>query len=342
MQPDATLGLEILSDVLLNATFPEKAIAREKEAQLAGIKAEEEEMTTVARNAMRAALYKDHPYGLRNLGTPETVSRLDQRQLVDFYKKYAVAKNGVLAVYGNVKAAEVKSLVERLFGAMPAGEEALTKPPQPQPLAKSESVETFKNKSQAVLMIGYLGTDIASPDRAALELIDEASSDLGSRFFIRIREKMGLAYYVGASQMLGLTPGPFAFYLGTSPQKVDAVKTELLDEISKLASEGLTAEELARAKEKSIGQQDIRNQSEDAFAYMTALDELYGLGFNYYKEEKAKLQAVTLEDIKRVANKYFLNKPDVMTVVRPDPKAADAKAQQPRPAAAAAAGSPTP
>ena len=186
-------------------------------------------------------------------------------------------------------------------------------------------------------MVAFLGADVANPDRPALELIDDACSDLGSRFFIRIREKMGLAYYVGASQFLGLAPGPFAFYLGTSPQKVDAVKTELLDEINKLAREGLTAEELARAKEKSIGQQDIRNQSEDTFAYMTALDELYGLGFNYYKEEKAKLEAVKLEDIKRVANKYFENKPEVLAIVRPEPK----PSAQPTPEQQAAA-SPVP
>ena len=80
-------------------------------------------------------------------------------------------------------------------------------------------------------MVGYRGADMFSPDRYALELIDEASSDLGSRFFVRIREQMGLAYYVGASQMQGLVPGLFAFYLGTDPQKIGQVKTALLDEI---------------------------------------------------------------------------------------------------------------
>ena len=70
-------------------------------------------------------------------------------------------------------------------------------------------------------MVGYRGADMFSPDRYALELIDEASSDLGSRFFVRIREQMGLAYYVGASQMQGLVPGLFVFYLGTDPQKIE-------------------------------------------------------------------------------------------------------------------------
>src|ERR1700739_2881058 len=101
---------------------------------------------------------------------------------------------------------------------------------------------------------------MCAKDRQALELIDEAISDLGSRFFIRIRENMGLAYYVGASQMQGLVPGLFAFFLGTAPHKIEPVKTALLDEINKLANEGLTDEELTRAKKKSIGQHQIAMQ----------------------------------------------------------------------------------
>jgi zinc protease len=157
-------------------------------------------------------------------------------------------------------------------------------------------------------------------DRHALELIDEASSDLGSRFFVRIRENMGLAYYVGASQMQGLVPGLFAFYLGTDPQKIEPVKTALLDEIRKLASDGLTEEELTRAKRKLIGQHQIAMQSNDAFGYQVALDELYGLGFDYYKKVDQETNAVTLDEIKRVAAKYFRDQPYVLATVRPPQK----------------------
>ncbi len=321
MQPDLKLGLELLADVLTSPTMPDAAIEREKEAQLAALKAEEEEMTTVARNLMRSSLYPDHPYGLRPNGSPATIAKIDRKQLLDFHKGYCVAKNGVLAVFGNVKAAEVRELVENQLANLPSGEPALTKLPQPAPLKQEISVEEFKNKAQAIVMVGFHGADMFSPDREALELIDEASSDLGSRFFVRIREKMGLAYFVGSSQQVGLVPGPFVFYLGTSPQKVEQVKVEFLDEIHKLAKDGLTPEELTRAKEKLIGQQEIRNQSDDTFAYASALDELYGLGYDYYKTLKQHIDAITLEDIKRVANKYFQDKPSVLAVVHPKPKA---------------------
>ena len=123
----------------------------------------------------------------------------------------------------------------------------LPTPPVPD---KVQTCRKLKDKAQGVLMVGYRGVDMFSPDRYALELIDEASSDLGSRFFVRIREQMGLAYYVGASQMQGLVPGLFAFYLGTDPQKIEPVKAALLDEIGKLAADGLTSEELAAGEEE--------------------------------------------------------------------------------------------
>jgi zinc protease len=103
MKPDLNLGVELFSDVLLNATFPEKAIAREKEIQIAGIKQEEEQLTTVARNILRQALFMQHPYSLRANGSVESVQRLTQKDLLEFRDRYLVAKNGVIFVFGNVK-----------------------------------------------------------------------------------------------------------------------------------------------------------------------------------------------------------------------------------------------
>jgi zinc protease len=122
--------------------------------------------------------------------------------------------------------------------------------------------------------------------------------------------------------MQGLVPGLFAFYLGTDPQKIEPVKTALLDEIRKLASEGLTQEELTRAKKKLIGQHQIGMQSNDSFGYQCALDELYGLGFDHYKSLERDVEAVTLDESKQVAAKYFRDQPYVLATVRPPASAA--------------------
>ena len=315
-KPDFPLGAELLADLLLNASMPENALAREKEVQLAGIREEEEHLTTVARNLLRRALFGAHPYALRTRGSVETVGRLTRSDLLEFRDRYLVARNAVISVFGDVEAIEVKEYLEQLLATLPAGQLALSEVPAPPSLERTTAVEQLKDKTQAVLMVGYRGVDMFSPDRYALELIDEASSDLGSRFFVRIREELGLAYYVGASQMQGLVPGLFAFYVGTDPAKLDLVKAALLEEIARLARAGLTTEELARAKKKLIGQQRIANQSNDSFGYMAALDELYGLGFDHYKRLETEIEAITVEKIRRVAAKY-LQQPYVLAIVRP-------------------------
>ena len=316
-QPDLRLGIELLADVLLNATMPEAAVEREKEVQLAAILDEEEHLTTVARQILREALFPGHPYALRSKGSETAVEQLTRADLLAFRDRYLVAQNGVISVFGNVKAAEVQQLFEETLATMKPGTLALRDAVPPQTIKETLEVESVKQKAQAVLMIGYRGVDMFSKDRYALELIDEASSDIGSRFFIRIREQMGLAYFVGSTQIQGLVPGLFAFYLGTDPQKLVPVKTALLDEIAKLATEGLTELELTRAKKKLLGQQQIANQSNDSLGYTTALDELYGLGFDHYKTLEVEIEAVSLADVKRIAAEYFLGQPHVLATVRP-------------------------
>ncbi len=326
MRPDLGLGLSLLGEVLREATVPERALAREKEAQLAGIKAQEEEMTSVASKVLREHLLAGHPYALQSLGTPESIAALTRSDLLAFKERHVVGRNGVVAVFGDVRAEDVRAQVERELAGIPSGEPALEAVPQPVPLTAPSEVELHRDKAQAILMVGYHGGSLSSPDRPALELIDEASSDMGSRFFNRIREELGLAYFVGSSHAMGLARGPFIFYLGTDPLKVTAVKAELLDEIRNLAQHGLTEAELARAKEKLLGQQDIRNQSNDAYAYSAALDELYGLGFAHDRRLRQAIEAVTLEEVRRVTRKYFLDQPPVIAVVRPNPDSVPAKA----------------
>jgi zinc protease len=117
--------------------------------------------------------------------------------------------------------------------------------------------------------------------------------------------------------MAGLSRGMFTFYLGTAPEKIADVKAALLDEVSKLSRDGLTVEELARSKEKSIGQQEIRNQSNGAFAFQAALNELYELGYNYHLEQRRQIEALTLEEVRAVARKYF-TQPAITAIVRPE------------------------
>jgi zinc protease len=322
MSQDFATGVDVLADVLLRPVFPEREVQLEKTTQLAGIKADEEQITSVARNLVRENLFGAHPYGLRNLGTAEAVESITRDQLMDFHKRFTVARNGVVSVFGDVKADEVVASFEKAFSSMEEGGLAFEDVEHPAPADGVVPATAHMDKKQAVLMIGYQGAAVDSPDRVALELIGEASSDLGSRFFNKIREEMGLAYFVGAAQFSGLAPGAFLFYLGTDPLKVDDVTEAMRAEIAKLAAEGLGPEEFERAKAKLLGAEAIRNQSNQAFGAVCAIDELMGLGHDAHQRRREEVEKITLDEVKQVADRYFASRAAVEAVVMPPTGAA--------------------
>lgn len=319
MSGDFAKGLELLADVILNPTFPAAALEREQPIQIAGIRSQKDELLKSAAKAMRRALFGDTGYGLDSLGTEESVQSIKPADLKTFHKQLVTPNNCVLAVYGDVKAAKVKAAVQKAFAKWKPGNATTDFRLQASAsrLTEVKRVVETRDKKQAVLVIGFNGTTLLAEDRYALELLQEACSDLGSRLFLRIRDQLGLAYYVGAQNFMGLTPGYFAFYTGTHPEKVELVESELLKEAELLRTEGLSAEELNRAKAKIIGQKKIARQDLGNFAMQTALDELYGLGYANTDAGDTKYEAVTLEQVKAAANKYL--KPDacVISVVKP-------------------------
>jgi zinc protease len=324
MGGDFPLGLGLLADVVLNPTFPAGALEREREVQLAGIRAQKDHLLQCASKAMRRALFGDIGYGLDALGAEASVQKLQADELKAFHARYAAPNNCVLAIFGDVDPATVRDSVEQTFASWKpasgvAGPVANGASPE---LNSVRRVTETRDKKQAVLVVGYHGTTLHDPDRYPLELVQEACSDLGSRLFLRVREKLGLAYYVGAQNFVGLAPGYFAFYAGTLPDKAESVEKELLDEADLLRLEGLTEAELKRAKAKVIGQRKIARQDLGGLAMTTALDELYGLGYAHSDTEDTFYEAVTLEQVKTVARKYL--RPNALAVATVGPAATPA------------------
>ena len=319
LSSDFTTGLDLLADVLLNPTFPATALEREQQVQIAGIRSQKDDLLKSASKAMRRVLFGENGYGLDVLGTEESVQKTKPADLKTFHAQLTTPNNCVLAIYGDVKTAEVKTAVKKAFAAWKSGASSGSRPSTLDPrLSAVKRVTETRDKKQAVLVIGYAGTTLKNADRYALELLQEACSDLGSRLFLRIRDQLGLAYYVGAQNFVGLVPGYFAFYTGTEPDKAAQVEKELLKEAELLRQDGLNAAELSRAKAKIIGQKKIARQDLGGLAMTTALDELYGLGYANTDAEDAKYEAVTLAQVKAAANKYL--KPDavVIAVVKPE------------------------
>jgi zinc protease len=317
LSSDFNTGLGLVADVLLNPVFPAEELEREREVQLAGIQARRDDLLKSASLAMRRGLFGASGFGLDPIGSEASVEKISVAELKAFHKKLAVPNNCVLAVFGDVKTADVKAAVEKAF----AGWKLETFQPSafsPQPATAPQHIVETRDKKQAVLVIGFPGTTLFSEDRYALEILQEACSDLGSRLFLRIREELGLAYYVGAQTLCGVAPGYFAFYIGTEPAKAGLVEMELLKEAELLRTEGLTAGELKRAKAKIIGQKKIARADLGHLASASALDELYGLGWQRSELDDAKYEAVTLEQIKAAAQKYLKPESTVVAIVMPE------------------------
>jgi zinc protease len=317
MSSDFKTGLDLFADVLLNPSFPVEALQRERQIQLANIRAQKDELLASGFRLARRGLFGDISYGLHSSGTEESVQRIHVNDLRRFHAALAVPNNCVIAIFGDVKLSDVRAAVAKHFRAWKPGAPALEKLRPVAPPGEPKHIVDTRDKKQAVLVIGFPGSSLHDPDRFALELIQEACSDLGSRLFIRIREKLGLAYYVGAQNFLGLAPGYFAFYVGTDPAQVDLVERELLKEAEELRANGLTAEELKRAKAKVIGQKKIARQDLGGYAMSVALDELYGLGYRHIDTEDAHYEAVTLAQIQAAARKHLRPDSWVVATVKP-------------------------
>jgi zinc protease len=322
LSSDLGTGLDLLSDVLRNPAFPAAALEREREVQLAGIRAQKDELLQSASKAMRRALFGKTGYGLDVLGTEASVKRIQVADLKAFHRRLAAPNKCVLAIYGDVKAAAMRVAVQKALGSWAAAEPTSPEGEREQlagfaPNQGIKRVTETRDKKQAVLVIGYRGITLHNPERYALDLLQESCSDLGSRLFLRIREKLGLAYYVGAQNFAGLAPGYFAFYVGTAPDKAGLVEKELLSEAELLRNEGLTEEELRRTKAKVVGQRKIARQDLGGLAMTTALDELYGLGYKHIDAEDQLYETVTIEQIKAAAQKYLSPDGFVISLVKP-------------------------
>ena len=315
---DFDQGFDLLTDVILNPMIPEASLEREKEVQLATIRAQRDHMLQSATKGMRRKLFGPRGYGLEVTGSETSVRNATREHLLDFYHQLVIPNNCVMSIFGDISAEKVKAAVEKTFGSwkkmapihVEAGE----------PLHPSEviRVSVQREKKQGVIVIAFPGVSIHNKDRHALELLQEALSDLGSRLFVRIREQLGLAYYVGAQHFLGLQPGYFALYAGTTPEKLALVEQEILNEVRLLRESGLAEEELKRAKAKLLGQKKIARQDLGGYAVATALDELYGLGYQNCDQEDALYEAVTIEEVQDVIRRHLDPTKCVISTVSPN------------------------
>ena len=301
---DTALGQAVFLDVLLSPAFEPDEVERERTSQLAAIEAQRDHLLSHTFKTLRRLLFGNIAYGLDSLGQPSSAEALTCDDLRGHYNTLAAPANAVMAVFGDIDSAQVSEQVEGALAKWnpPAPSLAL---PEATPLFETKRDSASTEKEQAVVTLGFQGCTLGHADRYAMDLISEALNDMGSRLFLKIREELGLAYYVGTQNFTGLVPGCFSFYAGTAAETAAQVEEELLNQAKRLAKEGLTDEELRRAKAKLIGHKKIARQDLGNVAFATCMDELLGLGYNHHAKEDDRVESVTLAQVREVAARYF-------------------------------------
>lgn len=310
-------GLELMADILTNPSFDESELEKKRTDILAAIKRQDDDLTSCVSNLFSSTLYGQHPYGMTILGTEESTKKLTRQDLLEFYRRYTVAENLVLAIVGDVNAGEVIDKVKRVFRSFPRVPLKTPEIPRVLPPSETRVKEANKEKNQAHLIFGFLGTTLDDSDRYPLEILNAILSGQGGRLFLELRDRQSLAYSVSSFSREGLEPGSIGVYIGTSPDKVEKALAGIQEELRKVITEPVSAEELERAKKYLVGTYEIGLQSGASQASDIAFNERYGLSHDFYRRYPQKLFGVTAEDVLRVARKYIQLSKYTMAIVRP-------------------------
>jgi zinc protease len=308
---------DVMMDVAVYPTFPDAPTVRERESQIAAIRAEKAQPSLLARNLLRAEIYGDHPYGLNLLGSEETVSAFTRDELIETHRARFRRPEVVFGICGDFDLERILETIESRVNALPGVEKSSPfNVPDVNEFA-SRTVISNDGRNQGVVCVGFLGCTIQSPDRLGLELLDEAAGDSSSRFFVKIREELGLAYSVGSSLFMGVAPGVFSLHASTAPEKVEEVAQILKQELDLLSRNGLEPREFERARTRTLSQLAFQLQNMDAYAHSVALNELYGLGYDYIHRRRKEIEGLTIDTVNEAAQKYLMDKPAITVIVRP-------------------------
>ncbi|MCK6556629.1 insulinase family protein [Candidatus Binatia bacterium] len=309
-------GLNLLADILLQPSFPEAEVGRRREATLAGLKASEDNPGYVAQREFVRTVFPDQPYGHLVSGTPASVSRLTRDDVLAFYRTHYRPERAIMAVVGDVAAADIEA---RLNAALrewkPGGAGPFVYPDAP---PVPPAVETIhKPISQANIILGQRGIARDNPDYYAVTVMNFILGGGGftSRLLDDIRTKAGLAYSVSSGFSVNKAPGSFQVTMQTkTASTADAIRRACAT-IEGMRAAPVTDEELSGARQYLTGSFPLRLDSNSKLAGFLVQTEYYNLGLDYAETYAQRIDAVTRDDVLRVARQYLHPEEMILVVV---------------------------
>jgi len=308
---DLDVMLDVLSDVVLNSRFSQDRVENEARVILEELNARRANPNIYAADLFFPAIFRSHPLARSAAGDLENTPRLTPERIISYRDRYVVGRNTVIAVAGNLPSDRTFAHVEQFFGSLPAGEPA---PPSdvPPPPPNPRRIEERAGTSQARVIMGGPLPGLRSEDRFPLAVANAVLGGSGFRLFREIRDLRGLSYDPSPGVMQFPDAGLWLAAAGTDPANVDTVVEILEREMSRLADEPVSDEELANAKNYLDGSLVVGLETFSAQAGQMVRDETFGVRI-LSNDHREGIQRVTKDDIQRVAREHL--QPDTATVV---------------------------
>ncbi len=298
-------AVALLREALANPRFDQDAVDRVRGQVLTNLRSNEKDPETLAGNAFNLKAFGPHPYGSDGNGSIASVTALTRDDIVAAHKGALARDRIYVAAAGDISAADLGLLLDELLGDLPATGTALPGRAEWQ-LAGGITVQDFPTP-QSTILFGHQGITRNDPDFFAAYILNEILG--GGRFTARlmteVREKRGLTYgigtYLAPMDQAEMMIGQFA----TANEKAAEAIKVVQDEWAKMATGGVTAEELAATKTYLTGSYPLRFDGNGPIAKILVGMQMEGLAMDYALTRNAQIEAVTLEDVARVAKRLL-------------------------------------
>jgi zinc protease len=323
LSKDLRTGLELFSDVLMNPVFDQKEIDRKVKETLAEIQHQKDEPGVVAGEAFDKAVFGGHAYGRTSDDVAAYLPKLTREDITRFYSSRYSPNNTIIAVVGDVSEKEIVPLLNEYFKSWQKKDQPLPASVPPPVIDKIVMKKIDKKVTQANIAMGHLGISRENPDYYAVSVMNYilGSGGFSSRLMDNIRDNKGLAYDVRSAFAAQKEPGSFTVTIQTKNESANAVIAETLKEIRRIQTEPVTEKELNDAKAYLTGSFPLKMDTSSKIAGMLTSIEIYNLGLDYPNKYPNVINAVTREDIQRVAVKYLHADKMVIVVVADQEKA---------------------
>jgi zinc protease len=314
MKDSFETGMRMLSDMVRHPGFTQAEIERQRQQTLSGLQVSLEDPEYVANSVFDRLVYGFHPYGLPDTGTPETIRSITRADLMAFHQRYFTPNNAILAIVGDVTAEEAFTMARKVFGDWERRDvttEKFVEPPAP---TRRVVVVNKPDAVQTEVRVGHIGIPRNHPDYMALNLAIRILGGEGSnRLHQVLRTERGLTYGAQANMDALKNSGDVEAETNTRSDATGEVLKLIVDEFWRLQRDRVGTVELDNAKAYLTGSFPLTIETPDSIAMQVVTVLFYGLPLEELQTFRERVNAVTVDDVQRVARNYL--RPDRLSVV---------------------------